>query len=141
MKVLAATACLALLPLCSAAADLSLVVEGLDTTRLQGAHLMVAVYTEPAGWLRQPLTGHRFPLEAAAGGKLTVVLKDLPDGPLALSLFQDTNANGRLDMNAMGMPIEPFGFSNDAVDHFGPPTFEQAVLTPVAGTPVKIRLN
>ncbi|MFX8281946.1 DUF2141 domain-containing protein, partial [Acinetobacter baumannii] len=56
-------------------------------------------------------------------------------------VFQDANGNGRLDMNAMGMPVEPFGFSNDAVGNFGPPRFEQAVLTPVAGQPIKVRLN
>lgn len=131
----------ALLPLGSHAADLTLDVQGLDTTRLQGATLMVAVYTEPASWLKQPQVGRRFSLEGAADGKLTVTLKDLPDGPLALTLFQDANANGRLDMNAMGMPIEPFGFSNDAVGNFGPPKFEQALIRPAAGQPVTVRLH
>jgi len=136
-----ATALLALLPLCSQAADVTLEVEGLDTSRLQGATLMVAVFTEPTGWLRQSKLGQRFGIEAAASGKFTVVLKDMPDGPLAISLFQDANANGRLDMNAMGIPVEPFGFSNNAAGNFGPPKFEQAVVTPVAGAPVRIRLN
>ena len=136
-----AAALFALLPLCSQAADITLEVDGLDASRLQGATLMVAVFTEPSGWLRQPKLGQRFSLEAAAGSKFSVMLKDLPDGPLAISLFQDANANGRLDMNAMGMPMEPYGFSNNAASSFGPPTFEQAVVTPVAGTPVKVRLN
>ncbi|MGM9479819.1 DUF2141 domain-containing protein [Roseateles sp. NT4] len=140
-QALATAALSALLPLCSHAADVTLEVEGLDTTRLQGATLMVAVFTEPASWLRQPQSGHRFSLDTAAGGKLSVVLKDLPEGPLAISLFQDANANGRLDMNAMGIPVEPFGFSNNAAGNFGPPKFEQAVVTPVAGAPVKVKLN
>lgn len=131
----------AALPLCCPAADLTLEVEGLDASRLQGASLMVAVFTGPAGWLRQPVVGRRFALEATTGATFTVALKDLPDGPLALSVFQDANGNGRLDMNAMGMPIEPFGFSNNAAGNFGPPKFEQAVITPVAGSPVKVRLN
>ncbi len=137
----ALAALMVLLPLCSQAADVILEVEGLDTSRLAGASLLVGVFTEPASWLRQPQSGHRFSLEAAVGGKLTVVLKDLPEGPLALSLFQDANGNGRLDMNPMGIPVEPIGFSNDAVGNFGPPKFEQAVVTPVAGTPVKVKLN
>ena len=137
----ALAALMVLLPLCSQAADVILEVEGLDTSRLAGASLLVGVYTEPASWLRQPQSGHRFGLEAAVGGKLTVVLKALPEGPLALSLFQDANGNGRLDMNPMGIPVEPIGFSNDAVGNFGPPKFEQAVVTPVAGTPVKVKLN
>lgn len=140
-QALAAACLAALLPLCSQAADVTLEVEGLDASRQQGATLMVAVFTAPASWLRQPHSGHRFALDAAVDGKVSVVLKGLPDGPLALSLFQDANANGRLDMNPMGMPVEPFGFSNNAVGNFGPPPFEQAVLTPAAGTPVKVRLN
>lgn len=140
-QALATAALIALLPLCSQAADVTLEVEGLDTARLSGASLMVAVFTEPARWLRQPQAGHRFSLEAAANGKLTVVLKDLPDGPLALSLFQDANANGRLDMNAMGIPVEPYGFSNNAAGSFGPPQFEHAVVTPLAGALLKVKLN
>ncbi|KQV92283.1 MULTISPECIES: DUF2141 domain-containing protein [unclassified Roseateles] len=137
-----ASALFALLPLCSQAADVTLEVEGLDTSRLQGATLMVAVFTEPANWLRQPQTGLRFVLgPEATGGKFSVVLKDLPEGPLALSLFQDANANGRLDMNAMGIPVEPYGFSNNAAGTFGPPKFEQAVVTPVTGASVKVKLN
>jgi uncharacterized protein (DUF2141 family) len=131
----------ALLPLASHAADLTLDVQGLDTRRLEGAQLMVAVYTEPANWLKQPPVGRRFSLEGATDGRITVVLKDLPDGPIALTLFQDANGNNRLDMNAMGMPTEPFGFSNDAVGQFGPPKFEQAVVRPVAGQALSIRLN
>ena len=141
MKKTLATTALIALPLCSQAAELTLEVEGLDTSRLAGGALMVAVFTEPASWLRQPQSGHRFSLDAAANGKLSVVLKNLPEGPLALSLFQDANANGRLDMNAMGIPVEPFGFSNDAAGNFGPPKFDQAVMTPVAGTTVKVKLN
>lgn len=137
-----AAALIALLPLCSQAADVTLDVEGLDTSRLQGATLMVAVFTDAGRWLRQPQAGQRFVLGAdAAGGKASVVLKDLPAGPLAITLFQDANANGRLDMNAMGIPTEPYGFSNNASGSYGPPTFEQAVLTPTAGQVLKVRLN
>ena len=142
MKQVLAAALLAAMSLASQAADLTLEIEGLDTGRLQGANLMVAVFTDPATWLRQPQAAHRFPLGVdAASGKLSVVIKDLPAGPLALSLFQDANANGRVDMNAMGIPTEPYGFSNNAAGSFGPPKFDQAVLTPVAGQVLKIRMN
>lgn len=142
MKQAFAVALLAALPLCGHAADVTLDIEGLDASRLQGATLVVAVFTDPATWLRQPQAAHRFPLGAnAASGKLSVVVKDLPAGPVALTLFQDANANGRVDMSASGMPTEPYGFSNNAVGQFGPPRFEQALLTPMAGQVLKIRMN
>lgn len=141
MKILATAALATLLPLGVQAADITLEVEGLDASPMAGSALMVGIYTEAGQWLDKALTGRRLPTEAAVNGRLTTVLKDLPNGPLALSLYQDANANGRLDMNPMGIPTEPYGFSNNAIGHYGPPRFEQAVLTPVSGTPVKVQLN
>ncbi|WP_457421026.1 DUF2141 domain-containing protein [Roseateles sp. P5_E7] len=140
-KALATATLIALLPLSSQAADITLEVEGLDASRTAGSVLLVGVYTASNQWLDKAITGRSLPVDAAVNGKLTVVLKDLPDGPLALSLFHDANANGRLDMNPMGIPMEPYGFSNNAIGQYGPPKFEQAVLTPAAGASVKVRLN
>lgn len=140
-KTLATAALIALLPLGSQAADVTLEIEGLDASRTAGAALLVGIYTEAGQWLNNAASGQRFALDAAVGGKVIVVLKNLPQGPLALSLYQDANGNGKLDTNAMGMPTEPYGFSNNAFGQFGPPKFEQAVLTPTAGVPVKVRLN
>lgn len=50
---------------------------------------------------------------------------DLPAGRYALAVFQDVNDNGKLDANMIGMPTEPWGFSNDALGKFGPPDFNQ----------------
>lgn len=142
MKNALATAALStLLPLSSHAVDVTLEVEGLDTKPAAGSMLLVGVYSEAGQWMDKAFAGRQFPVEASAKGKLTVVLKDLPDGPLALTLYHDVNANAKLDTNALGIPSEPYGFSNNAMGNFGPPKFEQAVLTPKAGTVLKIRMN
>lgn len=85
--------------------------------------LMIAVYDQAGQWLKQPLRGLR---QAAVAGTMTVQVPDLPDGDYAVSLFIDRNANGKLDSNAIGMPTEPYAFSNDAAGNFGPPAFDQA---------------
>jgi len=36
----------------------------------------------------------------------------LPTGGCVISIYQDSNGNGKLDTNFMGIPREPFGFSN-----------------------------
>jgi uncharacterized protein (DUF2141 family) len=141
MKRTLAAALVALLPLCSLAADVTLEVEGLDAKPAPGSMLLVGVYTEAGQWMGNAVTGRQFPVDASAQGKMTVVLKDLPKGPLAFTLYHDANANGKLDMSATGMPMERYGFSNNAVGSYGPPKFEQAVLSPKAGTVLKIRMN
>jgi uncharacterized protein (DUF2141 family) len=60
------------------------------------------------------------------GGKAQWVLSGLPYGTYAIKIFHDENGNGKLDKNAMGMPKEQFGFSNNARGTFGPPDYEQA---------------
>ena len=55
-----------------------------------------------------------------------VVFEDVPHGNYALKVFHDENDNQKLDTNFVGMPKEKFGFSNDVMGRFGPPSFEQA---------------
>jgi uncharacterized protein (DUF2141 family) len=48
--------------------------------------------------------------------------------------MHDVNKNGELDKNALGIPKEGFGFSNDAAGTFGPPGFDKAkFILPRAG--------
>lgn len=60
-------------------------------------------------------------------------LESLPPGEYALSLVHDSNGNGRLDMNGMGIPQESIGFSNNVLGAFGPPKFTRARFTVLSG--------
>ena len=44
-------------------------------------------------------------------------------------MFADENGNGKLDTNPVGLPIERYGFSNDAKGNRGAPDFETAALS------------
>lgn len=44
----------------------------------------------------------------------------------AVAVYHDANANHDFDRNAVGLPGEGYGFSNDAPTKFGVPTFEAA---------------
>lgn len=120
------------------AAGFTLEVQGLKSSE---GEVLVAVFQTAQGWLRQPVATRRASASTVAGGRLTLSLSDLPEGPLALSIIHDLNANGRLDMNPVGMPIEPYAFSNHAAGGFGPPRFEDAQISPKAGSTVAVRLN
>lgn len=62
-------------------------------------------------------------------GKASVTFERVPYGTYAVKVFHDENANGELDTNFVGFPKEGFGFSNDAMGQFGPPSFEQAAFS------------
>jgi uncharacterized protein (DUF2141 family) len=62
----------------------------------------------------------------ATGSKVTVVFNSLPPGQYGISVIHDENENGELDSNFMGIPKEGFGFGNNAMGMFGPPSFKEA---------------
>ena len=119
------SAALAGATLSCAAAELELNIHGI--AKAEG-HVLVAVYRGADTWLKgPPLATARVPVSAP--GSLQHRFEGLPDDvDVAVSVLHDLNGNGRLDQNAVGMPTEPYGFSNDAVGHFGPPKFEGARL-------------
>jgi uncharacterized protein (DUF2141 family) len=44
---------------------------------------------------------------------LTATIADLPFGTYALAIYQDVNSNGKIDKNLIGIPTEPYAFSNN----------------------------
>ncbi len=107
-------------PSVAVAGDLTVEVNGVASEK---GNVMVALYKRDDKWMGKSTAGNMI---TAKKGMVTVSFKDLPEGEYAISLFVDENSNGKLDSNAMGIPIEPYAFSNDASGNFGPPTFEQA---------------
>ena len=51
---------------------------------------------------------------------------DIPPGTYAMVVIHDENMNGKLDTNALGIPKEGYGFSNDAKKFLGTPSFTDA---------------
>jgi uncharacterized protein (DUF2141 family) len=54
---------------------------------------------------------------------------DIPPGTYAMVVIHDENMNGKLDTNALGIPKEGYGFSNDAKKFLGTPSFSDASFT------------
>jgi uncharacterized protein (DUF2141 family) len=60
------------------------------------------------------------------GLKVVHIFDELPHGFYAIKVFHDINDNNELDVNFMGIPKEPYGFSNNARGRFGPPSWEDS---------------
>jgi len=58
--------------------------------------------------------------------KALAVFVDLQYGIYAVAVYHDTNANGKMDKNFLGIPKESYGHSNNAAGSFGPPPFDKA---------------
>lgn len=131
----AAVSLAAFVPLSHAA---ELTIEVSNISELKG-QVMIALYTNGETWLGKAARGSG---AAANAEKVLVKFADVPAGSYAAAVYQDVNGNGKMDSNVMGIPTEPFGFSNNATGRFGPPKFEAAkFLMADTATSIKLDLN
>jgi uncharacterized protein (DUF2141 family) len=70
---------------------------------------------------------------AAVPSETTVTLHGLPPGIYAIQTYQDVNADGKMDTSWLGLPLEPFGFSRDAIPFLSKPSFAEVKFTLSAG--------
>ena len=56
---------------------------------------------------------------------VTTITVEIPEGRYAVSVYHDLNGNEEMDYNAIRMPKEPWGVSNDAPARFGPPKWDR----------------
>ncbi|NML06691.1 DUF2141 domain-containing protein [Sphingomonas sp. G-3-2-10] len=116
----------------AAAATLTLHFEGIREAK--GA-VMIAIYKDEASWnggapVRVAM------LQVAQGNEVKV--EGLAPGRYAVKVFHDADGDGKLTMNPFGIPIEPFGFSRDAVGDRGSPAWDAAAFEIGAGASVQI---
>jgi uncharacterized protein (DUF2141 family) len=119
------------------ASELRITVEGIRSphgTILIGLYDSVESFTraielsDKDEFLNDPNRFAAVALRANAAMKSAVVLTNLDPGQYAIILFHDENGNGKLDRNALGVPTEPYGFSNNVRGFLGPPAFKKAVM-------------
>ncbi len=79
--------------------------------------------------------GYTFMRVVKPGGQRRVSLPvQLPPGEWAVAITQDLNNNDKVDKNMLGIPTEPFAFSNNVRPHFAPPAFDECKFTVSGGS-------
>ena len=69
------------------------------------------------------------------------VFSGVPPGRYAVKSFADENGNAKLDTNLFGLPVERYGFSNNARGRMGPPGFEAAAVEVDADRSISVELK
>jgi uncharacterized protein (DUF2141 family) len=78
----------------------------------------------------------------ARRGTIVVVVPNVAPGRYAAVAYHDANANHDLDLNALGIPTELYGFSNNPPMLLGPPLFKDSAFDVAdKDVAVKIRLR
>ncbi len=76
------------------------------------------------------------------GQTLVYTFEDVPIGTYAIAIFHDTNSNGKLDKNFLGIPKEGYAFSNNVFGILGlPPKFKDASFKYSGNKTIKIKME
>jgi uncharacterized protein (DUF2141 family) len=65
-------------------------------------------------------------LPAQKNTPLQIQIPNLAHGEYAVAIYHDVNNNGELDKNMVGIPTEPYAFSNNPIVKMERPTFDDA---------------
>ena len=100
-----------------------------EVTNFKNANgkLRVALFTDETNYLKDS----QFAMDTIiySQERVQVLFANLPAGEYAISIYHDENDNGKLDANFMGIPSEPYAFSNNAPSRFGPAKYAESKFT------------
>jgi uncharacterized protein (DUF2141 family) len=78
--------------------------------------------------------------QLAEAGSMTFEVA-LPEGIYGARVLHDLNGNGEMDYNFVGMPKEPWAFSNNATGRLGPAKWQDAKFEVSGDRALEISLN
>ena len=92
--------------------------------RSEKGQVRIAVFNSSEKWLgEEPVYSSTINVD---GQSVTWKLNDVPHGDYGIAVFHDENKNGKMDKNFLGIPLEPYGFSNNVRVTFGPPNWDRS---------------
>lgn len=74
------------------------------------------------------------------GGVRRFAFRNVQPGIWAVAAYQDLNGNGRLDRTGLGLPLEPYGLSNEAGRRVRPEFSSARFTLNEPGATIRVRL-
>tara|TARA_Y100000589_G_scaffold321190_1_gene352183 strand:- start:222 stop:623 length:402 start_codon:yes stop_codon:yes gene_type:complete len=107
---------------CGASSDLTVNISGIESIK---GSVYIAVFTDRDSF---PVFGKQWRGESISVTEksMSYTFKNILHGTYAIAVFHDENDNGVMDKNALGIPLEPYGFSQNARARFSAPPFKDA---------------
>ncbi|MCB0547272.1 MAG: DUF2141 domain-containing protein [Phaeodactylibacter sp.] len=100
-----------------------LIIEVNNVKEAKGT-IWVGIYDSQENYLvKEKAIVQGFKVERAGAARYSI--PGLPFGTYAVALFHDTNDNGELDRNFLGIPTEPFAFSRPPRTKWRLPSFKE----------------
>ncbi|MCX7551956.1 DUF2141 domain-containing protein [Xanthomarina sp. F2636L] len=115
-----------------------LIVNIQNIQSLQG-DILIGVYNSEEGFLGDETVIKEYKITVNKTTE-SFIITDLPIGNYAISLFHDENSDGVCNLNFIGIPKEPYGFSNNYKPKFSAPKFKDCKFSLLKNQELDIKL-
>lgn len=115
-----------------------LTVEINNINKIKGS-VKVAVFNTDKNFLEKDSAIRNYSLNVDSSSK-KIVIDDLPKGVYAIAIYHDVNSDDVCNLNFIGIPKEPYGFSNNFRPKFSAPKFADCKISLVKNQTIKINL-
>lgn len=109
-----------------------------EITKHNKGTILLALYNSNETYMKKSYKSFK---QLVKDNKAVFVLNDLNKGTYSFSYFHDVNGNKKLDKNFIGIPKEPYGFSNNKKGRFGPPSFKDSNIQIDKDTTINISIK
>jgi uncharacterized protein (DUF2141 family) len=109
-----------------------------EITKDNKGQILFAMYDSAEGHMEDT---YKTSSAKVKNSKVTITVEGLKPGYYSFSYFHDVNSNGELDTNLVGIPKEPYGFSNGEKGRLGPPDFEDCKIKIDNDTNIQISIK
>lgn len=103
--------------------EIKVKVTGVNKKR---GEVMLALFSSPKGFPYETSYAIQKQKGNAANGSVEVNFTNIKPGTYAIALFHDTNGDGKLNTNFMGIPKEGYGVSNNTYNTFSAPGYKES---------------
>ena len=102
-------------------------------------NIRIGIFNTSEKFLKQGFTFKNY-LVAASDTIVSIVIDDLPEGEYAFLLYHDKNSDGKMNQNFIGIPKEPYGFSNNIKPKFSAPSYKDCMILLDEDKTIRVKL-
>lgn len=100
--------------------------------------ILAALFASDKGFPDNASAAYKVARGTAVNGTATLEFSNVPKGTYAIALFHDTNNDGELNTNMLGIPKEGYGVSNNVKNLFSGPGYKQCAFQHTTETSLTI---
>lgn len=117
--------------------QLTIKVENIE---IVDGYIRIGIFNASDTFLKKSSTFKKYKI-AVKDRTERIIIDDLPKGEYAFILYHDKNSDGKMNRKFIGIPKEPYGFSNNIRPKLSKPTFEECKFLLEDNLVMEIRLG